>query len=80
MCRVISFLNGMLFHLYGLQLCCVLTDGYTDNCSSDNEGFPLFIEKYEGEINLRVHANINVEDPTHCVPLTGARNENRVLD
>lgn len=52
-------------------------DGYGDCASSDNHGTPVFIEFYEGKLWLRVWADINQEDPTHCIDLSGALVSNR---
>jgi len=65
---IISDEQGIYFQL----------DGYSDCSSDDNKGFPLYVEKYEEEVNLVVHANINIEDTTHFIPLAHARNENRL--
>lgn len=55
-------------------------DGYSDNASMDSFGFPIFIEKYEGEVINRIFSNINLESPTHTIRLNHARNENRIED
>lgn len=55
-------------------------DGHTDCASDDDIGFPVYIEKNEGEIFVRVYADINQDAPTHSIPLTNTRNENRHVD
>ncbi|WP_224056005.1 hypothetical protein [Vibrio penaeicida] len=51
--------------------------GYSDCNSEDNVGFPLLIENNAGNLQLRVWADINKEDPTHVISLQGAKNEMR---
>lgn len=53
---------------------CMTFDGYSDCSSADNRGVPVFIEKYEGEMAVRVFGDINREDPTERISLNGARN------
>ncbi|GGB52987.1 hypothetical protein GCM10011607_11860 [Shewanella inventionis] len=47
-------------------------DGYSDHCSADNTGIPVYLEKYEGELRVLVYADINQEEPTHVISLEGA--------
>jgi hypothetical protein len=53
-------------------------DGYSDCCSTDDNGTPVYIEKYDGDLRVIVYADINHEDPTHVISLQGARNEKRI--
>lgn len=53
-------------------------DGYSDNGSVDNQGQPIFIERDQGDIIIRLWENINSADPTRKIILNGARNEKRV--
>jgi hypothetical protein len=56
----------------------VYAEGYGDCGSAEAQGTPVFIELYRGELRLIVWANINSEDPTHIIPLNGARESNRL--
>ncbi len=52
-------------------------DGYSDCCSEDNLGTPLYIEKYDGKLRVLVYADINSEEPSHVIDLSGAQNNRR---
>jgi len=52
-------------------------EGYSDHSSNDHSGSPIFIERCEGDIILRVFGDINREDPTHTISLVNARIDNR---
>jgi hypothetical protein len=54
--------------------------GYGDCTSNDNSGQPVYIEKYEGRLLVRVYGDINSENPTHLISLEGARLEKRVYE
>ena len=54
--------------------------GHGDYGSSDGHGTPVFIELYRGELRVLVWADINKEDPTHVIPLGGARENRRQTD
>jgi hypothetical protein len=47
--------------------------GYGDANSHDGVGYPVKIEWYEGKLWILVWGDINNEDPTHRIPLSGAR-------
>ena len=47
-------------------------DGYGDFGSADGYGEPIYLEHYDGKLVLRVWADINQEDPTHTIDLSGA--------
>ncbi|MDH5232034.1 MAG: hypothetical protein OEY38_18375 [Gammaproteobacteria bacterium] len=53
-------------------------DGYTDNYSDDNTGFPVFVEKYQDEVFVRVYGDVNRDDPTLVASLSNARNDRRI--
>ncbi len=55
-------------------------DGYTDYGTVADLGIPVMIEFYEGSPRVVVWADVNQEAPTHVIPLTRARNENRKED
>lgn len=49
------------------------SERYGDRTSAEGHGPPVFIELYKGELRVLVWADINREDPTHVIPLGGAR-------
>ncbi len=55
-------------------------EGYGDCGSTEGHGTPVFIELYKGELRVLVWADINQEDPTHVIPLGGAREDRRQRD
>ena len=60
---------------FGLE---IRISGYSDCCSHDSEGVPIYLENYNGEVYLRVFSDINSEEPTHNISLKHARDSNRV--
>jgi hypothetical protein len=54
--------------------------GYGDRTSAEGHGTPLFIEVHCGELRLLVWSDINSEEPTHVIPLGGAREDRRRAD
>jgi hypothetical protein len=54
--------------------------GYGDGGSAEGHGTPVFIELYRGELRVLVWGDINREDPTHIIPLGGAREDRRQTD
>lgn len=60
---------------FGLE---IRISGYSDCCSQDSEGVPIYLEKCNGEMYLRVFSDINSEEPTHSISLKNARDSNRV--
>lgn len=52
-------------------------DGYGDCVSMEGYGEPVFIELREDGLHLVVWADINQEDPTHDINLSGAREDRR---
>jgi hypothetical protein len=55
-------------------------DGFSTIDSQDNVGAPIYIEYYAGELRVLVWSDINKDDPTHIIPLNGAKNNNREPD
>lgn len=55
-------------------------EGLGDCTSSAGHGSPVFIEVYKGELRVLVWSDINKEDPTHIIPLGGAREDHRQPD
>jgi hypothetical protein len=48
-------------------------EGYGDLGTIDGYGCPVFLEWANGKLMLHVWADINQEDPTHSIDLTGAK-------
>lgn len=55
-------------------------DGYGDHTSPDGHGYPLLLDYHEGKLQILVWADINQEDPTHTIDLSGALESNRKED
>lgn len=55
-------------------------DGYGDFSSQDDCGRPVMIEWYEGQLWVVVWGDINSEEPTARIPLTGARESERMAE
>jgi hypothetical protein len=55
-------------------------DGYSQKTAGDHNGYLLALELYKGKPMLRVWGDINQEEPTHTIDLSGAaqslRNDN----
>jgi len=51
--------------------------GYGDFCSNDGNGYPVMIEKLDGELRVIIWGDINKEDPTHIISLEGAKEDLR---
>ncbi|MFK5950996.1 MAG: hypothetical protein QM500_19765 [Methylococcales bacterium] len=56
----------------------VALEGYSDYYSDDQTGVPIFIEKYEGDIKVRIYGDINNDSPTQVISLKEAKNSLRV--
>lgn len=54
--------------------------GYSDHCSNDDNGTPIYIQKYDGKLQAIIYADINQEDPTHVISLEGAKNSKRITE
>ena len=50
----------------------VSVEGFGDAGSKNGFGEPIFIEFYKGKLTVRCYADINKEDPTHSIDMTGA--------
>ena len=61
--------NGMIL---------IKADGYGDKVSDDKYGIPVIIELYEGKLRVVAWADINQEDCTDIIDLSGAKLENRI--
>lgn len=53
-------------------------DGYSDCCSQDNRGAPIYIERFEGNLRAIIYADINQEEPTHIISLESAKTSKRI--
>ena len=51
--------------------------GYGDFSSNDCMGVPIALDFDEDELRLLVWADINQENPTHIIPLAGAKESAR---
>ena len=54
--------------------------GTSDKLSCDGTGWPIMLEYYDGKVQLVVWADINQEDPTHNIDLTGALESHRKIN
>jgi hypothetical protein len=50
----------------------IAVEGYGDATTDDGFGEPIFIEFHNGKLTVYVHADIQKEDPTHVIDMTGA--------
>ena len=64
-------LNVALENVNGSLL--IAPEGYGDSVSSEGNGTPVLLEVYEGKLRLVVWSDINQEDPTHIIELSGAK-------
>jgi hypothetical protein len=51
--------------------------GYGDALSQDGKGTPIYLELWEGKLQLVVWDDINKEDPSHIINLEGAKESER---
>ena len=47
----------------------IRAEDYGDKTSAEGHGTPIYLEYANGELILRVWADINQEEPTHVIPL-----------
>ena len=52
-------------------------EGYGDCCSNDDNGTPVYIEKFDNDVKVRVYSNINSEDATHSISLENSKLDKR---
>lgn len=55
-------------------------EGHGDCTSQDDCGTPVYIEKYDGDVSVRIYGDINSEDPTCNISLGGALLKERLAD
>jgi hypothetical protein len=72
-----NIINGFIDNKIGLGIA-LHFNGYSDCCSKGDNGTPVYIEKYNGDLRIIVYSDINREEPTHIISLEGARNDKRV--
>lgn len=58
----------------------IYADGYGDFGSAEGHGTPVFLELHRGRLRLLVWADINREDPTQDIDLSGSREDRRQPD
>lgn len=54
--------------------------GYGDYYSSDGNGCPILIEQVNGKLRVIIWTDINEQDPTHIIDLSGALESKREKD
>ena len=59
---------------------CICPEGYGDKTSKDGHGAPIMIEIHEGKVKVILWSDINQEDPTHNVDMSGAMETKRVAE
>ncbi len=62
---------------HGVSIC---AEGHGDFGSAEGHGTPVFLELHRGRLRLLVWGDINREDPTHDLDLSGAREDRRQPD
>ena len=56
----------------------IFAEGYGDSQSQNGHGSPIGIEFSKGELKLLVWSDINKEENTHEIDLSGALESNRI--
>jgi hypothetical protein len=54
--------------------------GYGDNTSDDDFAEPIVVDMHKNKLQVFLWSDINDENPTHKVDMTGARLDKRVED
>jgi hypothetical protein len=55
-------------------------EGFGDNASGDNYGEPIVIDLHDNKLQVFLWGDINDEDITHSIDMTGAMLDKRVED
>ena len=55
-------------------------DGYGEHTSTDDSGLPIVVEYYGGKLRVLVWSDINNEEPTHVIDMSGALLSNRKIN
>ena len=63
--RIFNPGNGLEIAIEGLS-------DYWSDTGDEEIGVPIYLELHEGKVRLLVWADINQEDPTHIIDLSGA--------
>lgn len=58
----------------GIEIC---PEGYGNANDIDGNGVPVLIEYWDGKLRVHVWGDINREDPTHSIDLSGAKESQR---
>ncbi len=58
----------------------IYAEGHGDFGSAEGHGTPVYLELHRGRLRLLVWSEINLEDPTHDIDLSGAREDRRQPD
>ena len=72
-CRVT--VEGFATQSYGQLL--IALEGFGECTASDGKGTPIMLELLDGRPRLLVWSDINQEDPTHVIDLSGASEDRR---
>jgi hypothetical protein len=59
---------------------CIHIEGFGDNTSGDDYGEPIVIDLHDNKLQVFLWSNINNEEPTHKIDMTGARLDKRIED
>jgi len=52
---------------------CISVEGYGDLCSGNGDGWPIVVDLFDKKLQVIVWSDINQEDPTHNIDLSGAK-------
>ena len=52
-------------------------EGFGDHSSEDGYGAPVLVENWGGKLRVVAWSDINKEDPTHTIDLSGAKEDGR---
>jgi len=52
-------------------------EGFGEKTSEDGHGSPVLIENWGGKLRVIAWSDINQEDPTHTIDLSGAKEDGR---
>lgn len=59
------------------RLLVIGAEGYGEMTANPGEGHPILVEYHEGKLRVLIWADINQEDPTDIIDLSGALESNR---
>lgn len=71
---------SVLVEAPGNGLLLLRPEGMGDLISHGGDGYPIALELIEGKVRLIVWSDINQEDPTHTIDLSGALESNRKVE